>query len=132
MTRTLALIVAWSLAAAIVLMTLGPVGLRPQFGHPSMERFAAYVALGAAFSVAYPRRRAVVALAVACAALGLEFGQLLVPGRDARAPDALVKAFGAVSGVLVVTGLGARAADNGRLNPLAISSRRSHLRFPPR
>lgn len=86
-------------------MTLGPVGLRPQLGHPLMERFAAYVALGAAFSVAYPRRRAWVALAVACAACGLEVGQLLVPGRDARVADALVKAVGAVSGVLFITGL---------------------------
>ena len=105
MIKNLALVVAWSLAVAIVVMTLGPVGLRPQLGHPSMERFAAYIALGAAYSVAYPRHRPWVALAVVCGALGLEFGQLFVPGRDARIPDAMVKAAGAVSGVLFVTGV---------------------------
>jgi hypothetical protein len=103
-------ILAWSLAAAIVVMTLGPVGLRPQLGHPSMERFAAYIAVGGAFSLAYPRHRAWVALAVVCAALGLEAGQLLVPGRDARVSDAMVKAAGAVSGVLFVTGVQPRRA----------------------
>jgi hypothetical protein len=102
MIKNLAQIVAWGLAAAIVVMTLGPVGLRPQFGHPSMERFAAYLALGATFSLAYPRHRAWVALAVVSAAFGLELGQLLVPGRDARVLDAMAKAFGAVSGVLFV------------------------------
>lgn len=105
MIRTLARIAAWSLAAAIVVMTLGPVGLRPQFGHPGMERFAAYLALGGVFSFAYPRHRALVALAVVCTALGLEMGQLWVPGRDARVADAAVKALGAVSGVLFVTGV---------------------------
>jgi len=98
MIKNLAQIVAWGLAAAVVVMTLGPVGLRPQFGHPSIERFAAYLAVGAAFSMAYPRRRVWVAVAVVCAA----FGQLFVPGRDARVPDALAKAFGAVCGVLYV------------------------------
>ena len=105
MISTLARIAAWSLAAGIVVLTLGPVGLRPQLGHPSLERFAAYLALGGIFSFAYPRHRAWVALAVVCAALGLEVGQLLVPGRDARVADAVIKAFGAVSGVLFVTGL---------------------------
>jgi hypothetical protein len=103
MIQTLARIAAWSLAAAIVMMTLGPVGLRPQLGHPSIERFAAYVALGGAFSVAYPRHRVWVALSVVFAAVGLELGQLFVPGRDARVPDAVVKVLGAVSGVLLVT-----------------------------
>jgi len=105
MTKNLALVAAWGLAAAIVVMTLGPVGLRPQFGHPSIERFAAYLALGAAFSVAYPRQRFWVALAVVCGALGLEMGQLLVPGRDARISDAVVKAIGAVAGVVFITGV---------------------------
>jgi hypothetical protein len=105
MSTSLLRIVAWSLAVAIVVMTLGPVGLRPQFGHPSLERFAAYITLGGLFSLAYPRHRAWVALAVVCGALGLEMGQLLVPGRDARLADAMVKATGAVSGVLFVTGV---------------------------
>jgi len=110
MLQTFARIAAWSLAIAIVVMTLGPVGLRPQLGHPSLERFAAYLAVGGAFSVGYPRHRAWVALAVVCGAMGLEMGQLLVPGRDARVGDALVKAFGAVSGVLFVTGASAARA----------------------
>jgi VanZ family protein len=47
---------------------------------------------------------------VVFAALGLEMGQLLVPGRDARVSDALVKTFGAVCGVFLVTG-GASARE---------------------
>ena len=105
MTKNLALIVAWTLVVAIAVVTLGPVGLRPRFGHPQLERYLAYVALGAAFSAAYPRHRGWVALAVICGAFGLEAGQLLVPGRDARVPDAVAKAFGAVSGVLFVIGV---------------------------
>jgi hypothetical protein len=105
MIQTLARIAAWSLAVAILVMTLGPVGLRPQLGHPSIERFVAYLALGGAFSVGYPRHRAWVALSVVCLALGLEVGQLFVPGRDARIPDAMVKVVGAVSGVIFVTGV---------------------------
>ena len=104
-TKILAPIVAWTLLALVVIMTLGPVGLRPQFGHPQLERYLAYVALGAAFSIAYPRRRFWVALAVICGAFGLEAGQMLVPGRDARVPDAIAKAFGAASGVLFVIGV---------------------------
>jgi hypothetical protein len=104
MTKSFAQVLAWSLAAAIVVMTLGPVGLRPQLGHPSIERFIAYVTVGGAFSIAYPKHRAWVALAVVCGALGLEMGQLLVPGRDARLTDAMVKAVGAVCGVLLATG----------------------------
>ncbi|HEX4180639.1 MAG TPA: hypothetical protein VHY32_07585 [Caulobacteraceae bacterium] len=107
MIQPLARIAAWSLAIAILVMTLGPLGLRPQFGHPSLERFAAYLAVGGAFSVGYPRHRAWVALAVVCGAFSLEIGQLLVPGRDARVGDAMVKAFGAISGVMAVTGIGA-------------------------
>jgi VanZ family protein len=106
MITTLAKFVAWTLAGLIVLMSLGPVGLRPQFGHPQVERYLAYVALGAAFSIAYPRHRGWVALAVLCGALGLEAGQLWFPGRHARVADVAAKAFGAVSGVLFVIGSG--------------------------
>ena len=125
MIKNLAPYVAWSLALAIVVMTLGPVGLRPQFGHPSMERFAAYLALGAAFSVAYPRHRLWVALAVVCAAFGLELGQLLVPGRDARVADAMAKAFGAVSGVLFVIGAQAGREPVTNRSGRAVFSRRT-------
>jgi VanZ family protein len=115
--QTLARLLAWSLAAAIVVMTLGPVGLRPQFGHASLERFAAYMALGGVFSIGYPRHRIWVALAVVFTALGLEIGQLLVPGRDARVSDALVKTIGAVCGVFLVTAAAAArdaAVDDAR------------------
>jgi peptidoglycan/LPS O-acetylase OafA/YrhL len=102
--RTLALLTGWGLAAAIVAMTWGPMSLRPQTGHPQIERFAAYLALGAAFSVAYPRRLSWVIVGLVIVAVGLEFGQHFVH-RDPGAADAGVKALGAMGGVLLIRAL---------------------------
>jgi VanZ family protein len=90
--------------AAIAVMTLGPIGLRPQTHFsPNFERLAAYVALGMSFALSYPRRRVWVlgAVLVAVAAV-LEIGQSFVPGRDPRLIDFLFKACGAVIGLSAV------------------------------
>jgi VanZ family protein len=100
--RRLALAAGWLLIGAIVVMTLGPVRLRPQYGHPQLERFAAYLALGSAFAAAYPRRRAWVTVGLSAVAVGLEIGQNFIPGRDAGVPDAIAKVLGVAAGVLVV------------------------------
>ena len=52
-TKLTALAVGWALAAVIVVLTWGPVTLRPHYGHPQLERFVAYLALGSVFSVGY-------------------------------------------------------------------------------
>jgi VanZ family protein len=97
-------LVSWTLLAAIAVMTLGPIGLRPQTHFsPNFERLAAYVALGMSFALSYPRRRVWVlgAVLVAVAAV-LEIGQSFVPGRDPRLIDFLFKACGAVIGLSAV------------------------------
>ena len=84
--------------AGIAFATLCPQSMRPHLGDADVERFGAYVLLGACASLAFPRRGSLVVFAVAIAAFGLEAGQLLVPGRDAVFSDACVKAMGGVWG----------------------------------
>jgi len=97
--RPAATIVAWGLAAFIVYATLGPQNLRPHLGDARLERFGAYFVTAAAFVVAYPKRPLTIAIAAVTAAVLLEAGQLLIPGRDARVIDAITKAFGGLAGV---------------------------------
>jgi len=94
--------VAWVLAALIVLVTLGPVSERPQFGHPQDERFLAFLVLGLCWGATYPNRLWRVFLGVAAAAVLLEAAQALAPGRDPRVADALAKIAGAAAGVAMI------------------------------
>jgi peptidoglycan/LPS O-acetylase OafA/YrhL len=94
---------AWALLAGIAAATLSPIHLRPITGAPAdLERFLAFLALGAAFALAYPRRRwTIAALAVGGAAL-LEGLQHAIPGRHGHAEDFAVKAVGSVLGLVLV------------------------------
>lgn len=65
-----------------------------------VERFGAYALLGVLFSLAHPRRVALVCLLVLGGAVVLELLQLLTPGRDARAIDAVEKLAGGAVGIL--------------------------------
>ena len=50
--------VAWLLVFAIAVFTLSPIELRPVSAAPvSLERFAAFSAIGAAFCLGYPKHR---------------------------------------------------------------------------
>lgn len=99
--KRIAMAAGWLLAAAIVVMTLGPLEDRPQLGNAQVERFAAYLVLALVFAVAYPRRPGFVALGLVAAVAVLEVGQGLAPHRDPRFVDAVVKAAGALAGVAV-------------------------------
>jgi hypothetical protein len=88
--------------AAIAFATLCPIGLRPHLADPDSERFGAYLVLGALISLAAGRRGLSATALVLALAFGLEASQLLVPGRDAAMPDAMVKAFGGLCGVVPV------------------------------
>jgi len=96
--------VAWLLGLAVALSTLTPIDLRPATGAPvSLERFAAFGAIGAAFSLGYPRHRIYI-IALLLGSVGfLEFAQNYVPGRHGRLPDGAVKASGALLGVALAT-----------------------------
>ena len=100
--RKFALLGAWGLWAFIVYATVAPVQDRPSLpASTSIEHIAAFVALGIAFCVAYPRRLALVCLIVLNTAVILELFQLLTPDRHGRIQDALEKMAGGLVGVLV-------------------------------
>ncbi|HTX50343.1 MAG TPA: hypothetical protein VME40_13240 [Caulobacteraceae bacterium] len=101
MIQKLAAVVAWTLLAYIVFVTLSPIALRPRTGHVFAERFLAYAALGLAFSVAYPKRSGWVVVVVALAAILPEAAQTLVPGRHARMLDGAEKLAGGMTAVVV-------------------------------
>lgn len=91
---------AFALLATIVFLTLGPVGIRSSSPFPAqIDRMGAFFVLGLMFSIAYPRHIWLVALGLIVAAVGLEYGQLLRPGRHAQESDVIVKSIGAVLGV---------------------------------
>lgn len=97
------MVVAWMVLAALVIATLGPVGIRPSLGLPlKVERFLGFAIVAALFVWAYPRRWIVILVLSVAVAIGLEALQLVVPGRDASPIDAIAKIAGAMSGVIAV------------------------------
>ena len=93
-------LLAWLLAAAITFATLGPPRYRPHaeiFSHDG-EHALAFVLLGLAFALAYPRQR-IWAAGLSVILIGaLELLQLFVPDRHARLEDFLVDALAALAG----------------------------------
>ena len=95
-------IIAWLLTAAVTFATLGPARLRPHsdLGQDG-EHALAFVLVGLAFGLAYPRRRLLTA-GIAVVLIGaLELMQLLMPGRHARLEDFVVDALAACVGIVV-------------------------------
>ena len=100
MTKVLLRAAAWACLAFIVFVSLGPIGSRPiSPTGVEPERFLAFALLGLLFGIAYPKRLPLIALFLVAAAVSLELGQNLVPGRHGRLLDGLVKVAGALSGV---------------------------------
>ncbi|MGZ3274013.1 MAG: hypothetical protein ACXU82_02995 [Caulobacteraceae bacterium] len=99
------LFASWLLAALLILAmviaaTVCPIGWRPRLSSdPNQERFWAFFALGVAAKFAAPRRHLSLIACVVLAAVVTEAAQLWSPGRDARIPDAVIKALGAFTGV---------------------------------
>jgi hypothetical protein len=98
--ENVAKLLAWSLFVVIVIVTLGPIGLRPRTEFPvNLERSAAFFALGLTFAAAYPRRIWWAACIVLICAIGLEVLQNTQPGRHGRELDAIAKFGGALTGL---------------------------------
>jgi VanZ family protein len=98
---------AWLLAAAVAFATLGPPAYRPHIAitHDG-EHALAFVLIGLAFALAYPRQKVPVA-AIAVALIGaLELLQLLAPGRHARLEDFVVDALAALAGFAIAAVIG--------------------------
>ena len=90
---------AWLLAAAVTFATLGPARLRPHANitHVGEHAFA-FILLGLAFALAYPRQRMPVA-GISVILIGdLELLQLFAQGRHARLEDFVVDALAALTG----------------------------------
>jgi hypothetical protein len=85
--------------AAIGFVTLCPIGLRPHLLNADVERFAAYLVMGAMISRTAGRRALGATVVATALAFGLEASQQFAPGRHAHMADAIVKAFGGVTGV---------------------------------
>src|ERR1700712_2334992 len=94
-------IIAWCLAAAIAFATLGPPGSRPHASGLGQdgEHALAFVLLGLAFGLAYPRNRLFTAVMVVGLTGLVEILQFWAPGRHARLQDFLVDALAASVGL---------------------------------
>lgn len=102
MTTRLIKLGAWAILAAIIFVTVSPIGLRPHtITTVNADRALAYVVAAAAFVLAYPRHWKWVALLLIVGAMGIELLQYLSPTRHAHLTDATVKAAGAACGVVV-------------------------------
>jgi glycopeptide antibiotics resistance protein len=103
---------AWTCLAVIALVTLGPLGLRPESGMPPQaERFVAFAIAGALFAAAYPRYILFAVVIVLGAAVAFELLQLLTSSRHGRLFDAGVKVAGGLIGLCagwIVSRLAAR------------------------
>lgn len=100
MTRQFFKILSWLLVAAIVFVTISPIGLRPHtMTTVSLDRAAAFALVGFAFALAYPRRWFTLGLFLLAAAFGIELLQYVSPTRHPQFSDALVKAAGAMVGL---------------------------------
>lgn len=92
---------AWLLLAAIVFVTVSPIGLRPHtMTSVNLDRALAYSLVGFMFAVAYPRHWLTVAVLLILSPLAIEYLQYLSPTRHARLHDAAVKIVGSSVGVL--------------------------------
>lgn len=93
-------IIAWLLSAAVTFATLGPPSYRPHspLGQNG-EHALAFLLVGLAFGLGYPRRGLLTATVAVMLIGGLELLQLWMPGRHARLADFVVDALAACIGI---------------------------------
>jgi hypothetical protein len=91
---------AWTLLIIIMLMTVGPITLRPAtWLGPNVERFSAFLLLGITFSLTYPKRMIFVATVIIVLCGFFEYAQHVMPNRHADIENFLVKIAGAAMGM---------------------------------
>ncbi|MFD9900095.1 VanZ family protein [Mesorhizobium sp. UC22_110] len=91
------------LLALIVFATLSPIGLRPHLGDANLERALAYMLLGSALALSFPRHTLRIAVFVVSIATVLELLQLIDPGRHGRIEDMVIKAAAGLIGIATIT-----------------------------
>ncbi|MCD7060098.1 VanZ family protein [Pelagibacterium xiamenense] len=93
-------VLAWTVLAAFLLLTLGPVGWRPHIhGYANLERFMGFAVAAFVFVLAYPRRIVLILTGLAAIIVGLEALQLLRPDRHGAVMDVVYKFAGMTLGV---------------------------------
>jgi VanZ family protein len=101
LTKTTSLrVVAWSLLATIVFLSIIPAAARPGTGSHNLEHIGIFLLTGFVFACAYPKRWTVT-LALATFAAGVEAVQVFVPGRHARVSDLIVDVAGICAGAFL-------------------------------
>lgn len=92
---------AWLMFAFIVFSTVSPIHLRPHDFLPvDVDRALAFALMAFLFVLAYPQHMLLCAVLVIASAGAIELLQLLSPTRHAELHDVVVKALGALAGVL--------------------------------
>lgn len=101
-------IAAWSVAIAILVLSVVPARLRPETGAPhNLEHFAIFALAGITFGYGYSRRPLPLGVALVLFAGFVELIQLAIPGRHARLSDFIVDAVASCIGVALASVLGA-------------------------
>lgn len=95
--------VAWTLACAIILLSVVPPDLRPATPLPhDVEHFGIFWVTGFAFAFGYPHRKVLLSTLLVSFAAVIEVAQLFVPGRHARLSDFIVDALAVAIGLVAV------------------------------
>jgi VanZ family protein len=97
----------WSLAAAIVVLSIVPPAVRPETNAPhNLEHFLIYLATGFAFGLGNKRRHDLLAVLLVLFSGAIEIAQLFVPGRHARLSDFIIDALAACVGLVMSSLIG--------------------------
>jgi VanZ family protein len=92
--------VAWLLAFAIVVLSLGPPSIRPSTGAAhDLEHLLMFLATGVSFGMGYPHRVWLLAIAQVTFVAAIEVAQIWIPGRHSRMSDFLIDALASCLGV---------------------------------
>jgi VanZ family protein len=95
-------LVAWTLAAVIVILSIVPPGLRPETNIPhGLEHAGIFLLTGLAFGLAYDHSKSLLAGYMVAFSAAVELVQLFVPGRHARLSDFVVDAAAICFGLII-------------------------------
>ena len=95
------MIAAWLSIAAVIVVTVLPIGLRPTTPwQPNTERFFVMATVGWMFVLAYPARFWTIVLFLISAAVVIEPLQFFAAGRHPSSGDAIIKASGGAAGAI--------------------------------
>ena len=86
------------LIAAVIVITLGPVGWRPHLIGANVDRFVGFLVLGSFLALMQPKRFFIVCAAIIMGAVFLEYSQTFFRGRHGGVHDFEFKVVGGLLG----------------------------------